>query len=228
MKVLACIFGLVFSLFLHTGYACDLNHDWGTTASEPVSGLSTEALIYALIQKFSAEPEKGVLIGIDCIVDGEEYPLSLHYDGNTRFGILKKQLKDWKAEDLGKIAQEFQADYLLKVKLRNFHTTKFAQSDRYERNKDLSRTLLTHVFQVSCAVLSPEGKFLDFRDYALSVDEETVLYHKDNPASVVSYSRLNKHGKMEQKSNYLGLEMVEGYGQWIGSQLESLFKGEVQ
>jgi len=230
---------VLFSTMAGWLHACDLNHDWKTSAVQTKVELHPDYFSQILDLALSRYPGKFMLLevkdlyrmqgflsedGTVPVTRGEADVLNLQRDflntEGSRYVSLypslnnQKDLNLYDPKVLKEMAQSHKVDAFIRVRMRRYGVVEIRATDQYQHNQHVFRDSREHFLELSVALISPEGQYLDFFDSTQAVSEFRVYEKKPDKdprlISVAEYDRANR--SIVQTDYFLGLDQIRGMG----------------
>ena len=229
-------------------WACDLNHDWKVTKLNTYRDLSAFALqrmLEGTLQKFPGSAlvldvkdlyrlkghvnEMGKSIGDSkrTTIETEDLETRLISGGfpsdKVYFHRPKNRDKEqlFNPQVLEKLAIKNGVKYFLRVKLRRYSRLEREYQDRYKHNEYIYQKTVDHSADISYALLSTEGRYIDFIDDKQSFQERLVFQQVPDKEPLLilqeGFDEIQK--KWVSKTNYLGLDTIVPMANYVAESL---------
>ncbi len=220
------VFSLSCFLFGSTCWACDLNHDWEVFKTETIHELKPHVFLKAVLEHFGPQKKPILILDVkDLFQKAKMKPrilenslLSYGFDLQGEQGLFFRNPAQVSRQDLFNPetlkkwigAQEFSR--LISLKLTRYATVLQRSKDRYIQNKNVYRESRFHDLEFSYAILSPEGRYLDFQDVELRIEEVSTFQEMENGKRVmISLKGFDPPSELWKDENYfLGMEGLQG------------------
>ncbi len=231
-------------------WACDLNHDWKVTKLNTYRDLSAFALHRMLEGALNKFPGAALVLNIKDlyglkgqvnelgesigetnrttleIKDLETRLMSGGFPSNKVYFYLPKLADNANAqiynpEFLEKLASEAKVEYFLRVKLRRYSRLEREYKDRYKHNEHIYQKTVDHSADISYALLSTRGRYIDFIDDKQSFQERLVFQQiPDKERLLILEEGFDEsQKKWISKTNYLGLDTVVPIAKYVAQSL---------
>jgi len=220
-------------------WSCDLNHDWKVTKLNTVRDLSSDVLHRMLESTLMKYPGKVLVIGVKDLygLKGEinEIGESIGDTNKTTKEImefearimsskfLSNKVKFYSSSNesddehilydsgtLKKLSFDVGVEYFLRVKLRGYSQIEREYEDRYKHNQYIYQKTVDHSSEISYALISKEGRYIDFVDDKHSF-QERIVYQKlpDQPPLIILKEGFDHNReKWIMETNFLGLDTI--------------------
>lgn len=220
-------------------WSCDLNHDWKVTKLSAFRDLSSAALHKMLDSALIKFPGKVLVMDVQDlyglkgeiketsestintsrtsqeIIDFEARLMSsefsskkVNFYSSNRKNYDKSIMYDSGA--LKKLSLDAGVEYFLRVKLRGYSRIEREYKDRYKHNEHVYQKTVDHSSEISYALLSKEGRYIDFVDDKKSFQERIVFQASPDKELVVilreGFDQNQK--KWITETNFLGLDTI--------------------
>ena len=114
---------------------------------------------------------------------------------------------------LKSLADKYGIHAFLRIKLRDYHVTRRKSKDHYPHNQHVYQDTTLHGISFSCALISPEGKYLDFLDHRNSIEERhTYQAVPGQDTTTILEAGFDVKGDYREIAHFLGLESLETMG----------------
>lgn len=227
-------------------HACDLNHDWKTTKLVSFRDLSPSALKLMLERVLVDFPGRSMILDVKDLYqlkgqiteDGESHGVSkrstsevleleskliqsnfesskIMYYSQGSYGYTSDQL--YNPEVLENLASRAQVNYFVRVKLRQYSRLERDYKDNYPHNKHVFQKTIDHTADLTYAVISKKGRYVDFRDATESLSERIVFQNAPdkNRVLILEEGFSSDQSKWISKTNFLGLDTVNKLSQAV-------------
>lgn len=239
-------FVVLLCVFSRNIYSCDLNHDWKTTKLVSFRDLSPSALKLMLERVLVDFPGRSMILDVKDLYkskgqiteDGESHGVSkrstsevleleskltqsnfesskIMYYSQGSYGYTSDQL--YNPDVLENLANRAQVNYFVRVKLRQYSRLERDYKDNYPHNKYVFQKTIDHTADLTYAVISNKGRYVDFRDSTGSLSERIVFQNAPdkNRVLILEEGFSSDQSKWISKTNFLGLDTVNKLGQAV-------------
>ncbi len=220
-------------------HACDLNHDWKTDAVQTRVDLESAYFSQILDLALGRYPGKFMLLEVKDLYrkqgflsesgsvpvtreepDVLEFQMKMAKTQGNRYMSLESAVgykQDQNLYDpvvLKELAIKNAVDAFVRVRMRRYGVVETRAIDQYKHNQHVFRDSREHFLELSVALISPEGQYLDFFDVTQAVSEFRVYEKKPNQdprlISVAEYDQSLR--AVIQTDYFLGLDQIRGMG----------------
>ena len=234
-----CKFLICIIISASISWSCDLNHDWKVVKLNSYRDLSAAALHRMLENTMIKYRGKVLVIDVKDLYGlkgkinqtgesiGDTYRTTqeiIDFEARLMSGVFtSKKVSFYSSNDknydktllydpkvLEKLAIDTNAEYFLRVKLRSYSRIEREYEDRYTHNKNVYQKTVDHTAEISFALLSTEGRYIDFVDDKSSF-QERIVYQQlpDKEPILILRAGFDKNQKKWiSKANYLGLDTI--------------------
>ena len=248
-----CKFFVCLFINLSISWSCDLNHDWKVTELNTFRDLSPAALHKMLDGALIKYPGKVLVIDVKDlyglkgkinnigesigdtkrttkeIIEFEAQLMSSEFLSNrVSFYSFSDKSHDksvlYEPGFLEKLSLSLGVEYFLRVKLRGYSRIERDYKDRYKHNEHVYQKTVDHISEISYALLSKEGRYIDFVDDKQSFQERIVYQQlpSKKPLIILREGFDQNREKWLTETNFLGLDTIVPMAQDVAKSIRGL------